>query len=143
ALFISGDEDSSQASGISTEEGTLPYAESAPIVVEAEHGIHARPAAALADSARRFKSAITISGPSGRSADAKSVVALLGLEIEQGDAIRITARGLDANEAKDALESVAGKAFSRAENQPATDPASAPYSISPAEPAQEETGIFR
>jgi len=115
-----GTEERSQSSGSSTGDGTLPYAESAPIVVEAEHGIHARPAATLADTARRFKSTITISGASGRSADAKSVVALLGLEIERGDAIRITARGLDANEAKEALESAAGNAFSLAENQATT-----------------------
>jgi phosphotransferase system HPr (HPr) family protein len=121
----------------------LPHAESAPIVVEAEHGIHARPAAALADTARRFKSTITISGASGRSADAKSVVALLGLEIERGDAIRITARGLDANEAKEALESAAGKAFGLAENQAATRTAVAPRPILPAQPEQEEAGIFR
>ena len=142
-LFIVGAEELPQASALATEEGALPDAESAPIVVEAQHGIHARPAAALAASARRFKSAITISGPSGRSADAKSVVALLGLEIERGDAIRITARGLDANEAKDALESVAGKAFGRVENQPATDPASDPCPILPARQTREETGIFR
>ena len=141
-LFIVGTEERSQSSGSSTGDGTLPYAESAPIVVEAEHGIHARPAATLADTARRFKSTITISGASGRSADAKSVVALLGLEIERGDAIRITARGLDANEAKEALES-AGKAFGLAENQATTRTAVAPRPILPAQPWQEEAGIFR
>jgi multiphosphoryl transfer protein len=71
----------------------LPRSESEPIMVEAEHGIHARPAAALADTARRFKSAVEVAAPSGRTADAKSVVALLGLEIDRGQPIRIVARG--------------------------------------------------
>src|SRR4029077_1423904 len=92
---------------------------------------------------RRFKSTITISGASGRSADARSVVALLGLEIERGDAIRITARGLDANEAKEALESAAGKVFGLAENQAATRTAVASRPILPAQTRQEEAGIFR
>src|SRR5262249_56035238 len=58
-LFIVGAEEPSQASPVATEEGALPYAESAPIVVEAEHGIHARPAAALPDSAPPFNTALT------------------------------------------------------------------------------------
>jgi phosphotransferase system HPr-like phosphotransfer protein len=42
---------------------------------------------------------VEIVRPSGKAADAKRVVALLGLEIERGDSIRIVARGADAKEA--------------------------------------------
>ncbi len=101
----------------------LPRVESAPIVVEAEHGIHARPAAALADTARRYKSVVEIVRPSGKAADAKSVVALLGLEIERGDSIRIVARGADAKEAVEALGSAARAAFGRTEEKPLVAPA--------------------
>ena len=59
----------------------LPPVESAPMVVEAEHGIHARPAAALADTARRYKSVVEIVRPSGKAANAKSVVLAEGTEI--------------------------------------------------------------
>lgn len=96
----------------------LPRMESEPIMVEAEHGIHARPAAALADTARRFKSAVEVAGPSGRTADAKSVVALLGLEIDSGQPIRIVARGADAQQAVEALSSLAKTAFGRVEKRP-------------------------
>ena len=51
------------------------------MVVEAEHGIHARPAAALADTARRYKSVVEIVRPSGKAANAKSVVLAEGTEI--------------------------------------------------------------
>jgi phosphoenolpyruvate-protein phosphotransferase len=98
----------------------LPRSESEPITVEAEHGIHARPAAALADTARRFKSAVEVAGPSGRTADAKSVVALLGLEIDSGQPIRIVARGADAQQAVEALSSLAKTAFGRVERRPFT-----------------------
>lgn len=96
----------------------LPRSESEPIMVEAEHGIHARPAAALADTARRFRSAVEVAGPSGRTADAKSVVALLGLEIDCGQPIRIVARGADAQQAVEALSSLAKSAFGRVEKRP-------------------------
>jgi multiphosphoryl transfer protein len=98
----------------------LPRSESEPIMVQAEHGIHARPAAALADTARRFKSAVEVAGPSGRTADAKSVVALLGLEIDSGQPIRIVARGADARQAVEALSSLAKTAFGRVEGRPST-----------------------
>ena len=97
--------------------------ESAPIVVEAEYGIHARPAAVLADKARRYKSVVEIVRPSGKAANAKSVVALLGLEIERGDSIRIVARGTDAKEAVEALSSAARAAFGRTEEKPLAAPA--------------------
>jgi len=142
-LFIVGNEESSRSPEVSKEDVTLPYAESAPIVVEAEHGIHARPAAALAETARRFKSAITIAGPSGKSADAKSVVALLGLEVELGDSIRIGARGADANAAKEALESAASKVFGRESDRATTNAATATSAASSATQGQEEAGIFR
>ena len=144
-LFIVGTEERSRSSEISKEDVTLSYAESAPIVVEAEHGIHARPAAALAEIARRFKSAVTIAGPSGKSADAKSVVALLGLEVERGDSIRIGARGADANAAKEALESAASRVFGRESDRATTNTttATAPSAASSAKQGQEDAGIFR
>ena len=142
-LFLVGSEERSPSCEVSQEDATLPYAESALIVVEAEHGIHARPAAALAETARRFKSAITIAGPSGKSADAKSVIALLGLEIERGDSIRIGARGTDANAAKEALESAASKVFGRGSDGTITKAAPATSSASNKKHEQEEAGIFR
>jgi len=121
----------------------LPRVESGPIAVEAEHGIHARPAAALADTARRYKSVIEIVRPSGKAADAKSVVALLGLEIERGDSIRIVARGADAKEAVEALHSAARKAFGQTEERPSAAPAEKMTAPMPATLGKEEPGVLR
>jgi phosphocarrier protein FPr len=118
----------------------LPQVESGPIVVEAEHGIHARPAAALADTARRYKSVVEIVRSSGKAADAKSVVALLGLEIERGDSIRIVARGADAKEAVEALGSAARAAFGREEEKPSAAPAA--KVPTPVASGQEEPGVL-
>jgi len=121
----------------------LPRVESAPIVVEAEHGIHARPAAILADTARHFKSIVEILRPSGKAADAKSVVALLGMEIELGDSIRIVARGADAAEAVAALELAARSAFGRVEGRPSATPVEKIATATPAVAGPEEADVLR
>src|SRR5208283_5835323 len=121
----------------------LPGVESEPIVVEAEYGIHARPAAILADRARRYKSVVEIVRPSGKAANAKSVVALLGLEIERGDSIRIVARGTDAKEAVEALSSAARAAFGRTGERPLAAPGKKIAIPTPATSGQDEPNVLR
>jgi phosphotransferase system HPr (HPr) family protein len=73
--------------------------------VDAPAGLHARPAAALAETANRYRSVIRVRhGP--READAKSVLMLLTLDVRQGDSIEISADGPDADEAVDALSAL-------------------------------------
>jgi phosphotransferase system HPr (HPr) family protein len=115
-----------QVRGATATAAELPQIESEPLLVESVHGIHARPAATVAETARRFQSAIHVSGPSGKLADARSVVALLGLEIETGDAIRIQARGADASEAISAVSAAARQAFRRIDHAVHPEPAKAP-----------------
>src|SRR3990170_7249645 len=68
------------------------------------HGVHARPASAIEEVARRFASAITIVNErSGQSANAASVLGLVGLAIACGDSCRLTVSGPDEREAFDAL----------------------------------------
>lgn len=110
-LFVIHSRQESGQSVAAAKNGALPRAESKPIIVEAEHGLHARPAAVLADTARRFESLVEIVLPSGSSADAKSVVALLGLEVKSGDSVRIVTSGADAKEAADALTIAARRVF--------------------------------
>jgi len=65
-------------------------------------GLHARPAARFVQAASRFSSHIAIRHD-GREADAKSLVALLGLTIRPSTEITLTADGPDADEALAAL----------------------------------------
>ena len=69
------------------------------------HGLHARPAARVADCARRFRadSAIT---RAGRRASARSPVALMSLGLQQGDEAVLSASGPDAPAALAALASL-------------------------------------
>jgi phosphotransferase system HPr (HPr) family protein len=65
-------------------------------------GLHARPAAKFVKAASRFSSRILIR-ENGREADAKSLIALLGLTIRPSSEITLRADGPDADEALAAL----------------------------------------
>ena len=70
--------------------------------VDAPAGLHARPAAALAETAGRFRSDIRVRHGQ-REVDAKSVLMLLTLDVRQGDSIEISADGPDADKAVETL----------------------------------------
>jgi phosphoenolpyruvate-protein phosphotransferase len=61
-------------------------------------GLHARPAAVVAVEAKKFKSEIRLLRGDA-SANAKSIVAIMGLATKFGDTLRVEARGPDAAEA--------------------------------------------
>jgi len=65
-------------------------------------GLHARPAARFVQAASRYTSRIVIRHDD-READAKSLIALLGLTIRPSTEITLTADGPDADEALAAL----------------------------------------
>ncbi|WP_042700369.1 HPr family phosphocarrier protein [Thermococcus sp. PK] len=61
-------------------------------------GLHARPAAIFVETAKKFKSKITVS-KEGNTADAKNILQLLALGIDYGDEIKIIAEGEDEKDA--------------------------------------------
>jgi phosphoenolpyruvate-protein phosphotransferase len=100
------------------------------IIVNLRHGLHARPAALLAQRAKTFAAQITLIAH-GRSANARSVVALMTLGVRQGDELIIQALGTDAAPSvagilaalQEALrmESAAGHAAALAADPPQAD----------------------
>ncbi len=68
-------------------------------------GLHARPTAVLTNSAKRFASDIKML-KDGREANAKSVVAIMGLDVKYQDRIRLRANGTDAAQAIESLQSL-------------------------------------
>lgn len=73
-------------------------------------GLHARPAALFVETASRFKAAVTVEA-GGRRANAKSLLAVLGLGAGPGTALRIVAEGEDAEEAVRALVQLVASDF--------------------------------
>jgi multiphosphoryl transfer protein len=72
------------------------------IRIDAAHGLHARPAARIAAAAKQSGAEVRITHGEA-SANARSIVALMGLGIRSGDEIGIIARGLHGRTALDTI----------------------------------------
>jgi multiphosphoryl transfer protein len=68
------------------------------VTISLRQGLHARPAALLANRARTFAAQVSLDAH-GRSASARSVVAIMALGVRQGDDLTIHATGGDAGQA--------------------------------------------
>lgn len=73
-------------------------------IINHPHAIHARPAASLAQIARKYKSDILIIGENGE-VDAKSMLDILSLAPEPNARLQLLAKGPDAREALTSLSS--------------------------------------
>jgi phosphocarrier protein len=72
------------------------------VLVRNESGLHARPAAVLAQEAQKYSSEIRLSAE-GKTADAKSILDILSLAAQQGTGMIVEAEGDDADTAVDRL----------------------------------------
>ncbi len=70
--------------------------------IGSEHGLHARPAGQIVNMAKGFDSEITVT-KGDKSASAKALFALMGLNIKFGDAISFTIDGADEELAVEAM----------------------------------------
>lgn len=106
---------------ISTSNQTLTSDE---IIIPNPAGLHARPSAVLANLAKKYQSKIRLKR-GDQDANVKSVVALMGLEVNHGDRVVLIAQGSDAAaaiaELSDAIRSGLG--------EEGTPPMAAPASI--------------
>lgn len=75
------------------------------IVIQAEAGMHARPAGLLVKAAGAFESKITLE-KDGKTADAKRLLGILSLAMKQGDTVTITVEGGDEEAAMKAVKEV-------------------------------------
>lgn len=78
--------------------------------IENKLGLHARPAALFAQKATTFKSTIMIV-KGERSANAKSIIGIMGLGVKQGESLLLKIEGIDADEAAAALEKLVTSKF--------------------------------
>lgn len=72
------------------------------VIVKNPTGLHLRPAGVLCKEAMKYKSLITFSFD-GCTANAKSVLSVLGACVKCGDEIELTCEGTDETEALEAL----------------------------------------
>jgi multiphosphoryl transfer protein len=72
------------------------------VIIPNPEGLHARPAAVLANLAQKYESDIRLKRGDDH-ANAKSVMAIMGLEVLTGHKVQVTARGPDAAQAAEEL----------------------------------------
>ena len=110
------------------------------IVVPLAHGIHARPAARIAETARGFAAEISIVA-GGRRAGARSPVGVMALAVKLGDHISIVASGADAQAAVDAVAALIEGGMGEKAGEVAPKIEEPPVVLAPTEPA--EPGVLR
>jgi phosphocarrier protein FPr len=99
------------------------------VVVPNPTGLHARPAAVLANLAKGFKAAVKIQ-LGDRQANARSVTAIMALDVRHGAKVQVVASGADARAAVEKLAAVLAAGCGDEGCKPA--PAPATTTISPA-----------
>jgi phosphocarrier protein HPr len=82
---------------------TARKAETRRILISNESGLHARPVSELVRCAVRFKSEITIMA-NGKKCSAISIMDIMTADIRKGTEISVTAEGVDADKALEAIE---------------------------------------
>lgn len=80
------------------------------ITVSNAQGLHARPASLLVKGASKFQSNIKLS-KGDKSVDAKSIISVLSLSVGFEDQIEISADGIDASEAVEAISKMFEEKF--------------------------------
>jgi phosphocarrier protein HPr len=76
------------------------------ITVQAEVGLHARPAALFVQAATKVPMDVAVGRPGGDPVNAKSILSVIGLDVRHGEEIVITADGDGADAALDTLAAV-------------------------------------
>ncbi|MDP9846420.1 HPr family phosphocarrier protein [Streptosporangium lutulentum] len=77
------------------------------VIVKAEVGLHARPAATFVQAAAKAALDVTIAKGSGQPVNAKSILAVLALDVREGDSVVIRAEGEGADDLLDQLADIA------------------------------------
>ena len=77
-------------------------------LISNESGLHARPVSDLVRCAMRFKSEITIVA-NGKKCSGVSIMDIMTADIRKGAEIFVTADGVDADKALDAIEKCLGQ----------------------------------
>lgn len=116
---------------------------SAPITIINPNGVHARPAGIIVQAAKKFPFTLKLH-KAGKTADAKSVVGIMGLALTCGDTITLSAHTDDEQQAQEALKTLTDLIASGCGENDAT-PATKPAPVTPAQvqiaPAQPATPI--
>ena len=114
------------------------------IVIPNPTGLHARPAAVLANVAKSFACEVKLQA-GDRSANARSITSLMALEIAGGDKVVLVAKGPDAKEAVEKLSELIAQGLGDEGCKPAPAPATttmAKISEPPPRPRSDDPNVL-
>ncbi|WP_062381489.1 phosphoenolpyruvate--protein phosphotransferase [Demequina pelophila] len=114
------------------ETGPSTTATSHALVIPNPTGLHARPTATLVNLAKKYTSDVRLRRGED-TANAKSIVSIMGMSVARGDKVTVTAHGADAAEAVEAITAAIEEGLGEAIPEPSTDDATA-GAASPEEP---------
>ena len=106
-----------------------------------KHGLHARPAARIADLAKGFDATVELRTPEGKTASALSPVAMLALTLGHGAELIVAAGGEQAAQAVAAIGDLIASGMG--EMEPVTGDTAIPPPLAPGIPAEAPTGPLR
>jgi phosphocarrier protein FPr/phosphocarrier protein len=98
------------------------------VVVPLAHGLHARPAARIAQRVAAYQAEVTFAW-AGREASARSPVALMALGLQQGDTAMLSAVGPDGDDALAAIATLIESGMGEAAAPPPALPSQAPATM--------------
>ena len=73
------------------------------VEIKLQNGLEARPVAMLVQVASKYESIIYLESM-GKKVNAKSIMGMMSLGLDNGDQVTVTAEGTDEGEAVDAIE---------------------------------------
>ncbi len=73
------------------------------VEIKLQNGLEARPVAMLVQVASKYESRIYLEA-AGKKVNAKSIMGMMSLGLDNGDQVTVTAEGTDEEEAADAIE---------------------------------------
>lgn len=73
------------------------------VKIKLQNGLEARPVAMLVQVASKYESKIYLESD-GKKVNAKSIMGMMSLGLDNGELVTVTAEGTDENEAADAIE---------------------------------------
>ncbi|RFS86701.1 HPr family phosphocarrier protein [Actinomadura spongiicola] len=76
------------------------------VKIQSRVGLHARPAALFVQTAAKAPMDVTVGKPGGTPVNAKSILAVLGLDARHGEEVVLSAEGAGAEELLDSLETL-------------------------------------
>jgi phosphocarrier protein len=92
------------------------------VTVQAPEGLHARPAALFVQAATKAPAAVTIAKDGKDPVSARSILAVLSLDVRTGEEVVLEADGADADAALDTLAALLAAEHPAAEAAPGTAP---------------------